>query len=64
MRAGEPGRMLPRFRPSRIIVHAFKYDTYDAVTLAVLAGLLYGLVKDKPADVLFVGAVVILAALA
>ena len=33
------------------------------VTLAVLAGLLYGLVKDKPADVLFVGAVVLLAAL-
>ena len=32
------------------------------VTLAVLAGLLYGLVKDKPPDVLFVGAVVILAA--
>ena len=31
------------------------------VTLAVLAGLLYGLVKDKPADVLFVGAVVLLA---
>ena len=33
------------------------------VTLAVLAGLLYGLVKDKPADLLFVGAVVLLAAL-
>jgi di/tricarboxylate transporter len=32
------------------------------VTLAVLAGLLYGLVKDRPADVLFVGAVVLLAA--
>ena len=32
------------------------------VTLVVLAGLLYGLVKDKPADVLFVGAVVLLAA--
>jgi di/tricarboxylate transporter len=32
------------------------------VTLVVLAGLLYGLVKDKPADALFVGAVVILAA--
>jgi di/tricarboxylate transporter len=32
------------------------------VTFAVLAGLLYGLVKDKPPDVLFVGAVVILAA--
>jgi len=31
------------------------------VTLAVLAGLLYGLVKDKPADLLFVGAVVLLA---
>ena len=31
-------------------------------TLAVLAALLYGLVKDKPADVLFVGAVVLLAA--
>lgn len=30
------------------------------VTLAVLAVLLYGLVKDKPPDVLFVGAVVIL----
>ncbi|HZW30558.1 MAG TPA: SLC13 family permease [Isosphaeraceae bacterium] len=38
--------------------------TYEmGVTLAVLAGLLYGLVKDKPADVLFVGAVVLLAAL-
>jgi hypothetical protein len=33
------------------------------VTLAVLAALLYGLIKDMPADVLFVGAVVILAAL-
>ncbi len=32
------------------------------VTLAVLAGLLYGLVKDKPADVMFVAAVVLLAA--
>jgi len=32
------------------------------VTLAILAGLLYGLVKDKPADLLFVGAVVLLAA--
>src|SRR5262249_58389756 len=32
------------------------------VTLAVLAALLYGLVKDRPADVLFVGAVVLLAA--
>jgi di/tricarboxylate transporter len=32
------------------------------VTLAVLAGLLYGLVQDKPADVLFVAAVVLLAA--
>jgi di/tricarboxylate transporter len=32
------------------------------VTMVVLAGLLYGLVKDKPADVLFVGAVVLLAA--
>ena len=32
------------------------------ITLAVLAGLLYGLVKDKPADVMFVGAVVLLAA--
>ncbi len=32
------------------------------VTLAVLAGLLYGLVKDKPADVMFVAAVVFLAA--
>src|ERR1700739_3322261 len=31
-------------------------------TLAVLAGLLYGLVKDRPADMLFVGAVVLLAA--
>ncbi|MGP0065404.1 MAG: SLC13 family permease [Isosphaeraceae bacterium] len=31
------------------------------VTLGVLAGLLYGLVKDKPADVLFVGAVALLA---
>jgi len=34
-----------------------------SVTLAVLAGLLYGLVKDKPADLLFVGAVVLLAAM-
>jgi di/tricarboxylate transporter len=33
------------------------------VTLAVVAGLLYGLVKDTPADVMFVGAVVLLAAL-
>jgi di/tricarboxylate transporter len=33
------------------------------ITLAVLAGLLYGLLKDKPADVMFVGAVVLLAAL-
>jgi di/tricarboxylate transporter len=32
------------------------------ITLAVLAGLLYGLVKDKPADVMFIAAVVILAA--
>ncbi len=32
------------------------------VTLAVLAGLLYGLIKDRPPDVLFVGAVVLLAA--
>jgi di/tricarboxylate transporter len=32
------------------------------VTLVVLAGLLYGLMRDKPADVLFVGAVVLLAA--
>jgi di/tricarboxylate transporter len=32
------------------------------VTLGVLAALLYGLVKDKPADLLFVGAVVLLAA--
>jgi di/tricarboxylate transporter len=32
-------------------------------TLAVLVALLYGLIRDKPADVLFVGAVVLLAAL-
>ena len=32
------------------------------ITLAVLAGLLYGLIKDKPADVMFVGAIVLLAA--
>ena len=32
-----------------------------AATLAVLAALLYGLVQDKPTDVLFVGAVVLLA---
>src|ERR1700760_1073100 len=32
------------------------------VTLGVLAGLLYGLIKDRPADLLFVGAVVLLAA--
>ena len=32
-----------------------------AVTLAVLAVLLYGLVKDKPADILFVSAVGLLA---
>jgi di/tricarboxylate transporter len=31
------------------------------VTLAILAGLLYGLIKDKPADVMFVGAIVLLA---
>ena len=31
------------------------------LTLAVLAGLLYGLIRDKPADVMFVGAVVLLA---
>ena len=31
--------------------------------MAVLAALLYGLVKDRPADLLFVGAVVLLAAL-
>ncbi len=33
-----------------------------AATLAVLAALLYGLVKDRPADLLFVGAVSLLAA--
>ena len=33
------------------------------ITLAVLAGLLYGLMKDKPADVMFVAAIVLLAAL-
>ncbi len=32
------------------------------LTLAVLAGLLFGLIKDRPPDVLFVGAVVLLAA--
>src|SRR5215472_15057133 len=32
-------------------------------TLLVLAGLLYGLIRDKPPDLLFVGAVVLLAAL-
>ena len=32
------------------------------VTLCVLAALLYGLIKDRPADLLFVGAVVLLAA--
>jgi di/tricarboxylate transporter len=32
------------------------------VTLFVLAGLLYGLIKDKPADVMFVAAIVLLAA--
>jgi di/tricarboxylate transporter len=37
-------------------------NVHMVVTLAVLAGLLYGLIKDKPADVLFVGAVVLLAA--
>ncbi len=38
--------------------------TFDmGATLVVLAALLIGLVRDKPADVLFVGAVVILAAL-
>jgi di/tricarboxylate transporter len=41
-----------------MIVHI----TYNmGVTLVVLAGLLYGLVHDQPADLLFVGAVVILA---
>jgi di/tricarboxylate transporter len=34
-----------------------------AATGAVMAGLLYGLVTDRPADILFVGAVVLLAAL-
>jgi hypothetical protein len=34
-----------------------------SATLVVLVGLLYGLIRDKPADVLFVGAVVLLAAL-
>lgn len=34
-----------------------------ATTLAVLAGLLYGLIKDKPADLMFVSAVVLLAVL-
>ena len=39
-------------------------DVYKVVvTLGVLAGLLYGLVRDKSADVLFMGAVVLLAAL-
>lgn len=33
------------------------------ITLGVLALLLYGLVRDKPADVLFLGAIVLLAAL-
>jgi di/tricarboxylate transporter len=38
--------------------------TFDmGVTLAVLAALLFGLIKDRPPDVLFVGAVVLLAAL-
>jgi di/tricarboxylate transporter len=32
------------------------------ITLFVLAGLLYGLIKDRPADVMFVGAIVLLAA--
>src|ERR1700722_16534566 len=31
------------------------------ITLAVLAGLLYGLVQDRPPDLLFLGAVVLLA---
>lgn len=31
------------------------------VTLVVLAGLVFGLIKDRPADVLFVGEVVLLA---
>jgi di/tricarboxylate transporter len=39
-----------------------QFSTSMGVTLAVLAALLYGLVKDKPADLLFVGAVVLLAA--
>ena len=33
------------------------------VTLVILAGLVFGLIKDRPADVLFVGAVVLLVAL-
>jgi di/tricarboxylate transporter len=41
-------------------MHHFTFEM--GVTLAVLAGLLYGLVKDKSADVMFVGAVVVLAA--
>jgi di/tricarboxylate transporter len=40
----------------------WSFDFHMGVTLAVLAGLLYGLIKDKPADVLFVGAVALLAA--
>ena len=40
----------------------WSFNFQMGVTLAVLAGLLYGLIKDKPADLLFVGAVVLLAA--
>ena len=32
------------------------------ITLIILAGLLYGLVRDKPADIMFVSAIVLLAA--
>lgn len=69
-----PGRMRPEIAPGAIALLAALagllggwaggYLTRPMIaTLGVLAALLYGLVKDKPADVLFVGAVVLLAAL-
>ena len=39
------------------MVH-LNFTSPTVLMLGVLAGLLYGLVNDKPADVMFVGAVV------
>lgn len=48
---------------SLVAVPPFGLSMPMVVTLLVLLGLLYGLIKDKPADLLFVGATTILAAL-